>query len=179
MKKHPQFSKLSPQSFSNIANSRLNAIIILWLTYNRGANIIAQDCRPCDDNSQIELFKYFTKIITKVGGQYKFFPEQFDHIFSTLYKKRTFRTYGLTKQLSEDIEDIQAVEIEELESKYGIYSFEGWDWYNVETGEALTDYKPPDALLQLTDSIKKVDCAPADDNFLNTNSINNNINNPF
>ena len=159
LRKDSKLRNLSHAELRNIENLRNNAIINLWLKYNKDSSIVAQDCTPCTENSEKELFKYFTKILVKTGGQYRFFPEQYDTIFQSMYKKRTFRTYGIKKQVSEDIEDIQSVEIEELEQKFAIYSFEGWDWYDIESGEALTNYEPPDTLVKLVDSIKNVDLA--------------------
>ena len=152
--KDAKFRSLPAKEKANIIYWRNNTIINLWLKYNPTASIVAQDCTPCTENSEIELFKYFTKIITKVGEQYKFFPAEFDHIFSTLYRKRTFRAYGLKKHVSEDIEELQSVEIEELDRKYSVYSFEGWDWYDMETGESLSGYEPSPALSSLVDSIQ-------------------------
>ncbi len=137
----------------NLAKLRFNTIINLWLSYNPTANYVAQDCRPCTENSEIEIFKYFTKIITKIGGKYKFFPAEFDHIFSTIKGKRTFRTFGMKKEISEDIEEIESVSVEDLENKFSIYQFCYSDWYDVETGEALTNYSPTDNLIQLTKNL--------------------------
>jgi hypothetical protein len=93
-------------------------------------------------------------VITKVGPEFKFFPEQFDHIFTTIKGKRTFRTYGIKKgDISEDIEEIESVEIEELERKYRVYSFIGYDWYDTETGEALSNYTPSETLKQLINNL--------------------------
>ena len=152
--KDAEFRKLSLKEKANDIFLRDNVIINLWLKYNPTASIVAQKCTPCTENSEIELFKYFTKVITKVGTQYKFFPAEFDHIFSTLYRKRTFRAYGLKKQVSEDIDELQAVELEELDKKYSVYSFEGWDWYNMESGESLSGFQPSPTLSALVSSIE-------------------------
>lgn len=138
---------------SNLAKLRFNTIINLWLNYNPTANIIAQDCRPCTENSQIEIFKYFTKVITKIGGTFKFFPEQYDHIFTEMKNKRTFRTYGMTKEISEDIEEIQTVDLADMDAKFALYQFFDYDWYDIETGEALTYYEPSDNLIKLTNNL--------------------------
>ena len=138
---------------SNLAKLRFNTIIKLWLGYNPLANIIAQDTRPCTDNSEIEIFKYFTKVITKIGGKFRFFPENFDHIFSTIKHKHTFRTFGFKKQVSEDIDEIQSISIEDIEHKFAIYQFCDFDYYDVETGEALTNYTPSENLIQLTNNL--------------------------
>jgi len=56
----------------------------------------AQDIRPSDDNSMIELFKYTTKIITgkditRKGNavELNVNPEALDVIFRAMYKRRS------------------------------------------------------------------------------------------
>lgn len=153
LRKNPANNKQGIIFLSNLAKLRFNTIINLWLGYNSDANIIAQDCRPCTENSEVEIFKYFTKVITKIGGQFKFFPEQFDHIFTTIKGKRTFRTFGLKKQINEDIDELETVSIEDLEQKFAIYQFHSTDWYDVETGEALCNYEPSEVLKTLTKNL--------------------------
>ena len=134
---------------------RSNVIIFLWLKYFSEASIVAQDCTPCTDGSELELFKYFTKLITKVGKDYEFFPEQSDAIFQSMYKKRTYRAYGIKKQVSEEIEELQSVEIENLKKRFGISVFVDHDWYDVDTGEAISKFVPSDTYKQFVEHIGK------------------------
>ena len=72
-----------------------------------------------------------------------------------MYKKRTYRTYGIKKQISEDIEDIQSVEIENLKKRFGISVFVDHDWYDVDTGEAISQYVPSDTYKRFVEHIGK------------------------
>lgn len=114
-------------------------LIKAWLNSYPDADKRGQDIRPADQNSLIELFKYSTKLTA--GSKNK--PKALDIIFKALYKKRVFQPIGLKKvALSEDIDEIQAQEIEELKSAVDVWVWEQEvkDWLN-SSGELLTEYK--------------------------------------
>jgi len=111
-----------------------------WMNHYPDADKRGQDLRPADQNSLIELFKYSTKITAESKNN----PEALDTIFKALYKKRVFQPIGLKKlSVSEDIEGIQAQEIEDLKSAVDVWVWEHEvkDWLN-SSGEFLTEYMP-------------------------------------
>jgi plasmid rolling circle replication initiator protein Rep len=127
-----------------------NKLVDLWLNQYPKADIKAQDVRKANDDTMLELFKYFTKVVNKD----KFYPEPMDRIFRAMYKKRVFQPLGIKKEVSEDIEEIQSQEIDfkpfQIES--WIYEPESFDWVSAD-GETFTDYTPTDDELKYLDKI--------------------------
>lgn len=127
-----------------------NEIVLEWLKRNETANIKGQDVRQADDNSIMELFKYFTKIVTKKSV----YISALDTIFSAMRNRRVFQPMGIEKNVSEDIEDIQAEVIEDLQFREAVWTWIDSDWVNPETGETLTGYTPSENVTTLINSIK-------------------------
>jgi len=123
------------------------ALINTWLHHYPAATRAAQNIKKADEGSLVELFKYSTKVVTgknftKQGNQIelKVHPAALDQIFGAMYGKRVFQAMGIKKlDLSEDIEEIQAQEIEGLVNAIEIYSWEQEvsDWVSP-TGQLLT-----------------------------------------
>ena len=122
------------------------ALIQEWLKRYPGATRLAQDIRKADENSMIELFKYTTKLTTKNkvirdGDQVvmEIHPESLDTIFQAMYNKRTFQSMGWVKMVSEDVEDVDAQLVEDVEETTDIWTWEqgASDWVN-SSGELLT-----------------------------------------
>jgi len=117
-------------------------------------NIKGQDVRKADKNAPIELFKYFTKLLTDSG---QFHPKQMDFIFQTVKGKRTFQPFGGIKKQSEDIETEQATDIDWLPPQNEIWVFEDADeysdWYNAQ-GEPLSHVKMSEETMQLRTKLK-------------------------
>jgi hypothetical protein len=117
-------------------------------------NIKGQDVRKADKNAPIELFKYFTKLLTDSG---QFYPKQMDFIFQTVKGKRTFQPFGGIKKQSEDIEIDQATDIDWLPPQNEIWVFEDADeysdWYNAQ-GEPLSHVKMSEETMQLRTKLK-------------------------
>jgi len=122
------------------------ALIVEWLKRCPEARRSAQDIRPADANSMKELFKYTTKLTTKnkvtreddkVVMQIN--PEALDVIFRALYRKRTFQSMGWVKMVSEDVDDVDAQIVEDIEEATDVWKWEqeASDWVN-STGELLT-----------------------------------------
>jgi len=117
-----------------------------WLKRFPEANRGAQDIRSADENSMIELFKYTTKLttknkVTREGDQVtmEVNPEALDTIFRSLYKKRAFQSMGWVKQVSEDIDEVDAQIVEDVEDGVDVWKWEqeASDWVN-SYGELLT-----------------------------------------
>lgn len=118
-----------------------------WLECYPQANRAAQDIRPADQHSLIEIFKYTTKIfnkkdITLEGNvlKMKVDPRALDIIFQAFQGKRIFQAMGINKlSINEDIDEIQTQEIEGLKEDIDIWVWENEfsDWIN-SSGEFLT-----------------------------------------
>jgi hypothetical protein len=126
--------------FHILVESKLAAdqLVEYWLKNYPEADKRGQDIRPADQNSLIELFKYSTKITAKSKDN----AEALDIMFKALYKKRVFQPIGLKKvSVSEDVDEIQAQEVEALQSDidYWYWHQEVKDWLN-SSGELLTAY---------------------------------------
>jgi Replication protein len=131
-------------------------IIEMWLKNYSNASIKGQDTRQADQNSINEIFKYSTKIAYKQKSDktHKIFVSALDTIFQSLHKLRTFQTFGTLKQVSEEVEELQSQIIEEktieqTEQKEWAYNYEIHDWQNIDTGELLTMYKPPQLNIEI------------------------------
>lgn len=137
---HPHFHFLVD---TEIAGREL---INSWLKSYPSAERAAQDIRPADQKSLIEIFKYTTKIFTKkditLEGdilKMKMNPWALDVIFKALYNKRVFQSMGINKiAVSEDIDEIQAQEIETFKLVMWEWENEISDWIDKLTGEQLT-----------------------------------------
>jgi hypothetical protein len=68
-------------------------IVLEWLKRFPKANNKAQDIRPADDNSIMELFKYFTKVVS--GGV--IYTKALDTIFDSMKGERLVRCYNWRK----------------------------------------------------------------------------------
>ena len=103
----------------------------------------AQKIVKADDNSMIELFKYFTKIITK---KKVIPPENLNEIFMAIRKMHTVRPFGFQVLLPGDDEEIEFDEESVDALDYDVYGWEQdlHDWVSKVTGEKLSGYVPSD-----------------------------------
>lgn len=115
----------------------------------------AQDISNIDESKEepiVELFKYFTKMITKG----KFNPIASDVIFTAIRGKRVVQPFGKIRKLkvSEDIEELQSQDADFLEQKSEIWCYvqEVYDWVSSD-GELLSEFKPSQKFLKLIDKI--------------------------
>jgi len=122
-------------------------VIDEWLRRFPEANRSAQDERPCDDSTTMELFKYVTKIVTKN----RLYVSALDTIFKATYRKRTFQPMGLKKDVSEDVEEIQSIIYSDLIPAEATWTWfdEATDWIDQGSGETLTGYTPSEAIKKL------------------------------
>lgn len=113
-----------------------------WMTKmaKRGVkvDIKAQDIRPCDETATIELFKYFTKIVTKLpSGKTKIDGSSLDVIFNAMKGRQTSRPFGFRKAKGLQVAN---------STKSQVMAVFTWnqlmhDWYD-ENGQGLTGYVP-------------------------------------
>jgi hypothetical protein len=134
-----------------IANEVINA----WLEFYPAASIKAQKTITATDCK--ELFKYFTKLTSKTGTQYKnfsklvdewFYPEAIDQIFQAIAHLRIIQPMGNIKLLkkAEEVEELQSLDLDETVTiglDIILYKWYHDNWIDMYTGEQFTSYKPP------------------------------------
>lgn len=137
--------------FHIIIEGRENAeyLIKSWLELNPDASAKAQDMRPADCSSMIELFKYFTKLLAKdkSGNRHMMDYKRLDVIFRALSGKRIYQPFGGLKMVSEDIEDEDLKATRDIAEQ--VYRWIVCDWVGVDDGDALTNYEPSPSLVKL------------------------------
>ena len=131
---HPHFHIIC--SGEHISQELVNE----WLKRYENASRGAQDDRAGDNNSVMELFKYFTKIVTKGSIHLK----ALDTIFNAMRGMRVFQPMGIKKNVTEEVTDITSEVYSDLESREANWDWidSETDWIDKETGEFLTGYKP-------------------------------------
>ena len=137
----------------------------LWLRRWKGqAERWGQDVRPCDETALREVFKYFTKLATKVDGVRKMSipPAALDTIFQAMRRRRVWQSIGfiLPKEVEESIEADELVVTgtpawrRPAERIYWEWDQGASDWFDRETGEALSEYQPGAAFRRFVESIE-------------------------
>jgi hypothetical protein len=120
-----------------------------WFARNPTASPDANDLKKADNNSVMELFKYFTKVVSKTtskakngtaSADYRIHLAALDTMFVAMRAVRTFQPCGVIKAVSEEIEPEQAVESGRAEVNF--WKWLKHDWVNVDTEAALTGYVP-------------------------------------
>jgi hypothetical protein len=130
------------------------ALVSDWIKrHPEQATYKGQDIRFADRNTTTELFKYFTKLLTKNG---QFLAPEMDIAFRAMKSKRVFQPFGGIKKQSEEVElndttlvdwKPEAVEIWQRQEA-GKFT----DWFNA-NGEALSEIELPERTIAL---IKKI-----------------------
>lgn len=142
--------------FHIIVEGKVNAEYLLaqWLKEFPIAGKGGQDVREADGETIKEMMKYFTKLLPKKEEDL-INPKALDIIFSAMIGKRVYQPFGGIKKVSEEIEEIQAEIIEDIEVKNDGYVWVqlGHDWYSLSNGEALSNYKPSEKDLK---NIKRI-----------------------
>lgn len=151
-------------------------IIEYWLNYsykfNLKTNPVAQKSKPVEDeNGYLELFKYFSKIVSKtnekevieIKKEDSIYSEiivkkkeaivipALDNIFKTMRGKRVYDAFGVPLANENDF-DVQAEEIENLQHQNITWFWQENNWYNG-NNEKLTDFEVSDKLLKTTQNI--------------------------
>ncbi len=141
---HPHFHLIVDSH--HVAESIVNG----WLQRYPAAESWCQDIRESNDNSCLELFKYFTKVVSKTKKQkhYTIHVIALDTIFQAMVGKRVFQPLGI-KRVSEDV-DPTLSEIFDIEETDGdVWLWLKHDWVSTETGECLTNFFPSESLQNL------------------------------
>ena len=132
-------------------------VTMLWLDAWAGlAASNAQKIVAANNNSVGELFKYFTKLVTK---RKMMAPPALDTIFRAMRRRQVFRSFGFTLPKADD-------ESDELTFEQGTHAptrrdesivwdwVEGaTDWVDLQTGECLSEYEPTAGFRAFVESI--------------------------
>ena len=149
-------------------------LLKLWLERQPSASAKAQDVRPATDGDVRELFKYFSKIVTRAAGNPRargsvrvVQAQKLDVIFSAMRGLRVFQPTGfrLPKENDEELPigaegHTRAPEhTRDRAGDFPAIAFWNWeqlaaDWINHETGETLSDYNPSDGMRDLVAGIE-------------------------
>jgi len=126
-----------------------------WLRRVETATYEAQDVRKATEGSEKELFKYFAKMVTKFEGKHATLLEPLDIIFQAMRGLRVFQPMGGLKKVSEEVEELKAVEVAGIEAveETAYWKWSDSDWVNPETGEARTGYVPCEQAEELNSNI--------------------------
>jgi Replication protein len=141
-------------------------VINLWLAQFPEANIKGQDYRIADDNSIIETFKYFTKLLPSQKDKTansKVSPYALDTIFRAMSGKRVFQSIGIKgakEEKEEENLELVAQKYENIEEKITNWVWVNNDWFDSESGEGLTNYEPSEQIKKLRNKILLPDEVP-------------------
>jgi len=125
--------------FHFIIDGKENANLMIngWLKLNDKHKIKvsdkAQHFMECDDSSMMELFKYFTKLVSSKGDDKRHTTASaLDTIFQAMYKKRIYQPLGNIKkvEISENIDKIQSQKVEQCLVDFGNWVWRENDWYS-------------------------------------------------
>jgi hypothetical protein len=121
-----------------------------WLVRNPTAKLDkGNQLKKADNNTVLELFKYFTKVVSKTksklrsganSADYRIHLAALDTMFVAMRGVRTFQPCGVIKAVSEEIEPEQALESGRAE--VNSWKWLKHDWVNAETERMLTGYIP-------------------------------------
>ncbi len=133
-----------------------NLFVSEWLRHIPEAKRKAQDVRKADENSVLELFKYFAKLTASGGkgqGDIQYIPaEALNIIFNAVAGERVFQAFGLSAAPAADApEDAELAELALERGERWLWTREANDWVEHTTGECLTGYVPSDALRDLVE----------------------------
>jgi len=129
-------------------NGNSNTLKTEWLKEFPLALPYCQDVTKANESSVIELFKYTTKVVTKVNGKMSIYVHAIDTIISALYKRRAIQPFGGVKMVTEDITELQSENYEglpEYEAIEWVWENGATDWIN-KHAECLTGYEPSEAM---------------------------------
>ena len=156
---NPDARTYNPHLHLIVASQEMADIIIAeWLALctRKFASPRAQDKRKVENTEKalIEIVKYGSKIFTEPGldrkqqttGKKAMHVAALDNIFNAMKGLRIFERFGFN--LPAEAVGEKTVSIVK---KYDEWVFEAkyFDWYNIDTGESLTDFNPDPGLQDL------------------------------
>jgi hypothetical protein len=142
-------------------------LVARWLAhFGERAEEWCQNIRPADDDASLpEMFKYFTKLVTKSRMMP---PAALDVIFRSMRGRRVYQPVGFTlpAELPDDEGELPtdagtAAISRPAEQILWTWEQSASDWIDRETGECLTGYQPSEKFRQLVESIDSAEPPPA------------------
>ena len=135
-------------------------LLLEWLKRHPECSSLAQDIRPASQNDLIELFKYFTKILSRSKKDKKITinASALDNIFQSIKGIRTFQPIGfkapkLIPSIEEgDNQNDFAVTVDRSVVFDWIHEFH--DWISAD-GEILSDFTPTEKLENIVMNVIK------------------------
>lgn len=134
-----------------------------WLELNPESDPQAQNIEAVDRTNHgtgkgalLEIFKYFTKLIAKLrnddGTEQRLINyRRLNVIFEFMRGQRVFQPFGSLQPVPEDFEDEELTADMDIERANSIWQWVVSDWYDIDTGEALTGYVPAGSMVELLD----------------------------
>ena len=142
---HPHIHLLHDEKIGDL-------IIDEHLKRNTTSSILAQDTRPMGANDLVEVFKYATKFLIRDNenkNQLNIYSFALDEIMVALDGLRSFQPFGAIRaKNNEDDENIEPQLIAEIveNNDFDYFNWIEHDWFSMSTGEAKSNYKPPEKL---------------------------------
>jgi len=123
----------------------------MWLTHFQEARWQGQDVRQADDRSTLELFKYFTKLISSHSKDRLILVDPLDVIFQAVAGERTFQAFNV--KVTKETSDEDAEALADAMTTDAVYQWEQsvTDWVDIDTGELLTGYQPDEQFRELVE----------------------------
>lgn len=118
----------------------------------------AQDVRQASKGSEMELFKYFTKIISSKAKDKSIYLDSLDVIFKAFRSRRVFQNFGfkLPKIEKAEIQAVEELKSPETENLSQIIDFLEKDKSDhVSTGALISEMKGKKGLKELIEWVKK------------------------
>ncbi len=162
----PWFDTYHPHFHLLLSDKELAEFVIRkWMELNPGSSEDAQDVRKVEtEGGYLEIFKYFTKLIAKDNQGKRYFDAvHMDVIFRGMRGSRvyfrlgTVKAWGCAEVTEEDEDQAAVIETDASSAFYQWQEFEEFfGWYDVDTGETLTELPKVGKLFDLiTESEKK------------------------
>lgn len=134
-------------------------VVDRWLMKYKNARKAAQDVRRVTNvNGVKELFKYTTKIVTKVTtketDERMIFIPALDVIFKAMKGMRTFQSFGDVTKIKEDVSKVETETYHHLQDEFNIYEWLGNDWLSIGDGNLLSYYQPSETIKKLLSTCK-------------------------
>lgn len=156
--------------FHFLVDGRRAAELLLsrWMALHpHTSDLKGQNIKRCDAGDLREIFKYFTKLVTrkKVNGsavshrRYPIPPDKLDVIFRAMQGRRVYQPVGFVVASDAPDENADTVEPElatrapTLETIQWEWSQRCTDWVDRATGECLTGYEPAEKFRRFVDRI--------------------------
>jgi hypothetical protein len=138
--------------FHAIVQDRAQADFLVseWLVRYPEARLVAQDIRNADAGDVMELFKYFTKVVTKTDGHARVYLMALDTMFRALRSRRVFQPFGF--RLPKAVSEQENVDFDKLLLSRFDWLQSAHDWVN-QHGDRLSGYNPNDAFDALVKGI--------------------------